>query len=78
MESHMESFKYWFAIVVAFACLAVLYAFAATLPVYWLWNAVIPEITNNALKELTFLQALQLNLLMAIMVRLWVPMRTSK
>ena len=78
MELRMDSFKYWVAVVVAFVCLAVLYAFAATLPVYWLWNAVVPEITNNALKELTFLQALQLNLLMGIMVRLWVPMRTSK
>ena len=70
--------KYWVAVVVAFLCLVVLYAFVVTLPVYWLWNALVPDITNHALKEITFLQALQLNLLVGILVRVWVPLQGKK
>lgn len=68
-----QGLNYWVAVVVAFLCLLVLYAFFVTLPVYWLWNAVVPDVTNNSLKEITFLQALQLNLLIGLMLRVWVP-----
>ncbi len=61
------------AIVIAVVCLIVIYAFLLTLPVYLLWNAVIPEITGNRLKEINFLQALELNLLIGILFRIWIP-----
>lgn len=66
------------AITVAVICMIVIYAFLLTLPVYLLWNAVIPDITNNTLKEITFLQALELNLLVGILFRIWIPHQNNK
>lgn len=39
-------------------------------PVMWLWNAVIPDIFN--LPEITFMQAVGLNMLCSIMFRPYV------
>jgi hypothetical protein len=50
-----------------------LYAFMLTLPVWWLWNSIVPQITGGRLSDLTFLQALQLNLLFGILFRIWIP-----
>lgn len=66
------------AIVVAVICMIIIYAFLLTLPFYWLWNAVIPDITGNRLKEITFLQALELNLLVGILFRIWIPHQNNK
>ena len=61
------------AVLVAVACIIVLYAFLLTLPVWWLWNSIVPQITGGRLSDLTFLQALQLNLLFGILFRIWIP-----
>jgi len=61
------------AVLVAVVCIIILYAFMLTLPVWWLWNSVMPQITGGRLSELTFLQALQLNLLFGILFRIWIP-----
>jgi hypothetical protein len=61
------------AVLVAVACIIVLYAFILTLPVWWLWNSIVPQITGGRLSDLTFLQALQLNLLFGILFRIWIP-----
>lgn len=47
------------------AILAVLMA----LPTMWLWNAIVPDITKNAVTELTFWQALGLNFLCSILFK---------
>jgi hypothetical protein len=65
--------KQTIAIVVAVICIIIIYAFLLTLPVYWLWNAIIPDITGDRLKEISFLQALELNLLFGILFRIWIP-----
>jgi len=39
------------------------------LPTMWLWNALIPDITKNALTEVSFLQALGLNFLCGILFK---------
>jgi len=66
------------AISVAVICVVLIYAFFLTLPVWWLWNSIIPEITNGRLKEITFVQALQLNLLFGIVFRIWMPHKSAK
>jgi hypothetical protein len=49
--------------VIVILIAAILTAF----PIMWLWNAVIPDIFN--LPEITFIQALGLNLLCSILFR---------
>lgn len=66
------------AVSVAIVCIVVIYAVFLTLPVWWLWNSVIPEITNGKLREITFIQALQLNLLFGILFRIWTPYKQAK
>jgi len=54
-----------FGMIGAVIVLAVLMA----LPTMWLWNAIVPDITKNAVTELTFLQALGLNFLCGILFK---------
>lgn len=51
-----------FAMVIV---LAVLMA----LPTMWLWNAIVPDITKDAVTQLTFWQALGLNFLCGILFK---------
>jgi len=43
------------------------------LPVWWLWNSLMPEITQGRLTEITFTQALKMNLLFGFCFRIWFP-----
>ena len=54
-----------FGMFMMVAILAVLLA----LPTMLLWNAFVPDITRNAVTELTFWQALGLNFLCGILFR---------
>lgn len=54
-----------FGMIGAVIVLAVLMA----LPTMWLWNAIVPDITKNAVTELTFWQALGLNFLCGILFK---------
>lgn len=54
-----------FGMLTMVAILAVLMA----LPTMWLWNAIVPDITKNAVTELSFWQALGLNLLCGILFK---------
>lgn len=69
----MEKFSWHqvVAITVAAVSLVVIFACLFTLPVWWLWNNLIPEITYGKLSELTFWQALKLNLLFGFCFRIW-------
>ena len=75
LGDNMEKFSWQqiFAITVAAICIVILYACIFTLPVWWLWNSLIPEITQGRFTELTFLQALKLNLLFGFCFRIWSP-----
>jgi len=65
--------KQIFAISIAVVCLVIIYAVILTLPVWWLWNSLIPEITQGRLTEITFTQALKMNLLFGFCFRIWFP-----
>lgn len=65
--------KQIFAISIAVVCLVIIYAVILTLPVWWLWNSLIPEITQGRLTEITFAQALKMNLLFGFCFRIWFP-----
>jgi len=65
--------KQIFAISIAVVCLVIIYAVILTLPVWWLWNSLMPEITQGRLTEITFVQALKMNLLFGFCFRIWFP-----
>ena len=44
-------------------------ALIMVLPVYFLWNWIIPDITNHALTPITFWQALGLTILCSILFK---------
>ena len=47
----------------------IIIAFLMALPVMWLWNSIIPDVTKGAITELNFWQALGLNFLCNFMIR---------
>ena len=53
--------------IVAVFGLAFLLAMLCSLPVYWLWNGLMPDIFG--LKEITWLQALGLSLLSSLLFK---------
>lgn len=55
----------------------VIVALLMALPVMWLWNAIIPDVTKGAVTELNFWQALGLNFLCGILVRPQVSCKCS-
>lgn len=60
-----EIFAGAFAVCLVVVVLALLMA----LPVMWLWNAILPDITKGAVTELNFWQALGLNFLCSILFK---------
>lgn len=60
-----ELFAGAFAVCLVLVVLCLLMA----LPVMLLWNAILPDITRGAVTELTFWQALGLNLLCSILFK---------
>jgi len=71
----MEKFNWQhvLALSIAVICLVLIYAIIFTLPVWYLWNDLIPEITKGRISEITFLQALKINLLFGFCFRIWFP-----
>lgn len=55
--------------VVGIVVLLAVLALIATLPTYWLWNWLVPDITRGALTEVTFWQAFGINLLASILFK---------
>lgn len=55
----------------------VIVALLMALPVMWLWNAILPDVTKGAVTELNFWQALGLNFLCSILVRPHVSCKCS-
>jgi hypothetical protein len=53
-------------------------AILMALPTMLLWNAIVPDITNYAVTELSFWQALGLNLLCGILFKSSASTSTSK
>jgi hypothetical protein len=57
------------ATLIGVVAVAVIVACVLALPVMFLWNAIIPDITKNALEPIGFWQALALNVLCCILFK---------
>ncbi len=57
------------ALIILWLCFVFCAAIILALPTMWLWNAVVPDITKNAVTTLTFWQALGLNFLCGILFK---------
>lgn len=53
----------------AFILMAVVLTLLSVIPVWLIWNAIIPTITKNALTEITFLQAFGITFLSNILFK---------
>lgn len=56
-------------VIFGMVAMVVIMALVMALPTMWLWNAIVPDITKNAVTELTFWQALGLNFLCGILFK---------
>jgi hypothetical protein len=63
----METAVTFFGTIVLVLCMAIVIALFISLPVMWLWDAVMPDMFG--LKEITWTQALWLSLLCSLLFK---------